>query len=412
MSTDSAFASPTRRPRVIVAGGGVAALEAVLTLEEIAGEELDVVLLTAKRRFRYVPLSVAEAFRAGHAYRLDLADMLEPRGVEVVVGALDAVDVDRRRLRIADGRTLGYDALLVAVGTERRGALRGALTFAGWQAPTELRRLLRQATAGQLRRLVFAAPSGVAWTLPAYELALMAAARFADDMVPTEVALVTPEPRPVDAFGDGPSRAVTEALRARRVAFHSATPLRVMPGRLVVRRHAAIAADAVVALPVPVAIEIAGLPGDDAGFLPIDEHCRVRGATGVYAAGDATSFPYKQGGIAAQQAGAAAEAIAADLGCDIAPKPFRPELRGLLLTGSPPRYRRVDAGPARAGGEANGAEPWWPHAKVAGRRVAPFLAAHGVPFGAPPSTVALDLEAERGRMTTALQTHDNQGRTR
>ena len=38
---------------------------------------------------------------------------------------------------------------------------------------------------------------------------------------------------------------------------------------------------------------------------------------GVYAAGDITTFPVKQGGIATQQADAAAEAIAAELGADV-----------------------------------------------------------------------------------------------
>ena len=49
-------------------------------------------------------------------------------------------------------------------------------------------------------------------------------------------------------------------------------------------------------------------------ILPVDEHARVRGVGGVYAAGDATTFALKQGGLATQQADAAAETIAADLG--------------------------------------------------------------------------------------------------
>ena len=58
------------------------------------------------------------------------------------------------------------------------------------------------------------------------------------------------------------------------------------------------------------------------GFLPVDTHGRVAGVPGVYAAGDATDFDIKQGGIACQQADAAAEAIAADAGVAIDPAPF------------------------------------------------------------------------------------------
>ena len=276
----------------------------------------------------------------------------------------------------------------------RRSALASATTFAGQRAPAELRALLRDAGAGKLARIVYAVPAGVIWTLPAYELALMTAAHFEDDDVAADVALVTPEPRPLDAFGDRASSAVAELLRSRRVAFHSATPMHVKANRLVVEGGDAVPADAVVALPELTAPEIAGLPRDDRGFLPIDEHCRVRGAPRVYAAGDVTSFPLKQGGIAAQQADAAAEAIAADLGHAVDAQPFEPMLRGLLLAGPPTRYRRVEVGLGGnpAPGNERDAAPM-PHAKVAGRHLASFLALQGVPPGAPPGAVSLDLAA-------------------
>jgi hypothetical protein len=54
----------------------------------------------------------------------------------------------------------------------------------------------------------------------------------------------------------------------------------------------------------------------------------------------------------------------------VRPRPFRPVLRGLLLTGGPRTYLR--AGP---GGSAVATEPlWWPPAKIVGRHLAPFLA--------------------------------------
>ena len=51
-----------------------------------------------------------------------------------------------------------------------------------------------------------------------------------------------------------------------------------------------------------------------------------------------TAFPVKQGGIATQEADAAAEAIAAAAGCEVEPAPFDPVLRGVLWTGGEPRY--------------------------------------------------------------------------
>jgi sulfide:quinone oxidoreductase len=100
----------------------------------------------------------------------------------------------------------------------------------------------------------------------------------------------------------------------------------------------------------------------------------VFGAPDVYAAGDATGFPVKQGGIAAQQAEAASEAIAESFGAAVRPRPFRPVLRGLLVTGREPLYLRhvLDA---KAQDVIVGPHPlWWPPAKIVGRRLAPFLA--------------------------------------
>ena len=89
----------------------------------------------------------------------------------------------------------------------------------------------------------------------------------------------------------------------------------------------------VIALPRAAARPLAGLPCDEHGFVPVDAHGRVAGLYHVWAAGDCTNFPIKQGGIAAQQADAAAESIAALAGAIVEPAPFRPVLRGVLLTG-------------------------------------------------------------------------------
>ena len=66
------------------------------------------------------------------------------------------------------------------------------------------------------------------------------------------------------------------------------------------------------------------------------------GADAVLAAGDATTFPIKQGGLATQQADAAAATIAHALGATVEPTPFAPVLRGLLLTGGAPLYLRAE----------------------------------------------------------------------
>jgi len=131
-----------------------------------------------------------------------------------------------------------------------------------------------------------------------------------------------------------------------------------------------------VALPRIAGFAVDGLPHDDGGFLPIDEHARVRGVEGVYAAGDGTDFPVKQGGLACQQADAAAHMIAADAGAEVEREPFRPVLRGQLLTGGAPQFMHHSLeGGHGEDSEASGEALWWPPSKISGRYLAPFLGA-------------------------------------
>jgi sulfide:quinone oxidoreductase len=376
--------------RVLIAGGGVAALEAALALRELA-PRLALSLLAASPRWEYNPLSVAEPFGLGRAHRFELSEILGGGGIEIVIDTLEEVDAEGGRALTSGGLALGFDALLVAVGARKHSALAGAVTFTGAGAAGDVRRLLREAGAQDMEQIVFAVPSGVTWSLPAYELALMTGAHFAEREIPTRVALVSPERRPVEVFGERCSEAVAEMLEMRGVAFHSGSPLRINRGELIVEQGPPLLADAVVALARLLPPCVPGLPQGEGGFIPVDEHGRVPALDGVYAAGDATAFPLKQGGIASQQADAAAEAIAAYLGEDVLPRPFRPRLRGLLLTGRAPGYLRAEV--IRAGNRPARSEAGWPPAKIAGRRLGPLLALHGAPGGAPPGSVALQLDA-------------------
>ena len=132
-------------------------------------------------------------------------------------------------------------------------------------------------------------------------------------------------------------------------------------------------ADAVVALPALQGRRVSGIPQNREGFVDVDDFGRVRGVPHVYAAGDITRFPVKQGGLAAQQADAAAEAIAVEAGARFEAQPFRPVLRGLLLTGAEPRFLRRDVAAGSLGTETSG-PLWWPSTKIVGRRLSPFLA--------------------------------------
>lgn len=407
---------------VLIAGGGVAALEAALALRALAGERVTVELLAPEPLFRYRPLAPAEPFRLGEARHFELAELAAAAGATLTPGALAAVDVERRLARTFAGVDLPYDALLVACGGVPVPAVAGALTFRGPADTSRIEQLLGEIGRGEVHRVAFAVPTADGWSLPAYELALLTADWLeGHGLEGVELAVVTPEDEPLRVFGPGASIAVARLLEGRGIACHvERHPLELQEGELVLIGGGSIRADRVVALPRLRGRRIDGIAQNPEGFVPVDLHGRVFGAPDVYAAGDATSFPLKQGGIAAQQADAAAAWIAGAVEGGTSPPPFRPVLRGLLLTGREPLYLRReltwsdDETPV-------GSDPlWWPPTKIVGRHLAPFLGALAgdevarelaADPDAVPVHVELDVEARAGarRFEALLRAADAYG---
>jgi sulfide:quinone oxidoreductase len=385
---------------VLVAGGGVAALEAALALRELAGERTNLELLAPEPHFWYRPLAVAEPFRLGEVRRVELAELATAAGATYSPGTLVRVDVNRRLACTAASGDLPYDRLLIACGAVPRPAVPGALTFRGPADTDKIERLLGDIDDGRVHRVAFVVPWGAVWSLPAYELALLTAAHAeARGIDQCEVALVTPEEHPLQLFGRAASEAVQALLDERGIELHTrAYATEVRDGELGLVPDAALPADRVVALPRLYGPRIDGVPRTVDGFVPVDQHGLVSGLTEVFAAGDVTTFPVKQGGIAAQQADAAAEAIAEAAGAELEPQPFRPVLRGLLLTGAQPRYLRHEVTGGTGDTSAASVEPlWWPPAKIVGRHLAPFLAslAGSEPApSVPPSPDAISVEVD------------------
>jgi sulfide:quinone oxidoreductase len=363
--------------KVLIAGGGVAALEAALALRSLEVEGLGVELIAPEPHFWYRPMSVAEPFRLGEVARFELAELAAAAGATVSPTRLVGVDAERRLAYTSSGTALPYDALLIASGALARPAIPGAVVFRGPADVERIRGVLGELAAGDVRRVAFAAPVGAAWALPLYELALLTAAHLdARDARGVELAVVTPEEEPLGLFGARATAAIRRLLEERGISVRcGAYAAEAREGELRLIPEGSVPADRVIALPRLQGAWLEGVPQTLDGFVPVDPHGRVHGLDDVYAAGDVTSFPVKQGGLAAQQADAAAEAIAAAAGADIEPQPFRPVLRGLLLTGGRPRYLRSELAGGSGDTSLVSAEPlWWPPAKIVGRHLAPFLA--------------------------------------
>jgi sulfide:quinone oxidoreductase len=358
---------------VVIAGGGIAALEALLALRELAPERLRIQLLAPQSEFVHRPMFVAEPFGIAEAQRLELAEVATEGGAAFRNGALESVDAKARTVTTAEGEEIRYDALLVAIGARPVPAVPGALTFGDPSEREFFGALLDQLGRRPGEQLAFLVPPEVKWSLAAYELALLTASHLeARPAERAKVAVVTHEEAPLEIVGTDGVHALRELLRSARVGVEtSAVVTSFESGRIQLADGGSIRSDHAVALPALEVPAIDGLPQRWRGFMPTDTRMHVAGLDRVWAAGDVTWFPIKQGGLAAQQAEVAAKAIAAAAGARVPAASFRPQLRAALLTGAVPLLlESSDLGAGTA---------WWPPAKAAGHYLGPYLAAkrHG-----------------------------------
>src|SRR5688572_16167513 len=94
------------RKRVAIAGGGVAGVEALLALHDLAGDRTELSLIAPEPDFVYKPLWVEEPFGLGPAEQRALAPLAEQAGAELIQEALAEVDPDAHELRLGNGETV------------------------------------------------------------------------------------------------------------------------------------------------------------------------------------------------------------------------------------------------------------------------------------------------------------------
>lgn len=360
------------KPRVVVAGGGPAAVEALLALSDAAGSRVEITLLSPDPVLELRALAVAAPFAQGREHRrFSLEPLAEQIGAAIIEDKLVQVVPDDRCLITATGQRISYDHLIVAVGAHPRRAFEHAISFG--EEPLAINGLLADLEEGYSQRVAFVVPAGVAWPLPAYELALMTRRQATSMGMDPEITVVTPEASPLAIFGRRASNRVAELLQTASVAVRSGVHPTVGPsGRITLAPSGeTLEPQRVVALPLLEGPRLAGLPCDQDGYVPINEHARVLDLDGVYCAGDAANYPIKQGGLATQQADAAVSHIVHTIGAGGSPQPFRPVLRGRLMTGAAEQFFVKDVG--RPAGRQADAPLWWPPTKVSGRYLTPWL---------------------------------------
>jgi sulfide:quinone oxidoreductase len=366
--------------RVVIFGGGIAAVEGLLRARRLLGGSAELRLIAPNDDVVYRPLAVREPFAGGPPTRRPLKRIAADCGAELTQDALEWVDRDAQVAHMASGGKVEYDALLVAVGGRQAAAFDHVRTFDDASADETYRGILQDIEDGYSGSIAFLLPDGPVWPLPLYELTLMTAERARSMGIDgLEITLVTPEAAPLAIFGSGVSEALTERLRSAGVSVHAAAEAEVPEARrlLVQPQGVELRPERMISMPRVQGPAIRGLGGGSDGFIPIDRHCSVPGSGGrVFAAGDAAAYPVKHGGLGAQMADTAVAAIARLAGVDAEAPPFQPVIRGKLLTGGDPLYISARlVGSAGFESEVHDEPPWPQDDKVVAEELGAYFAA-------------------------------------
>src|SRR4051812_11125617 len=235
---------------IVIAGGGIAGLETLLALRDLAEDRVRITLVSSDDEFEVKALRTAEPFSVDHVRRHSLPAVSHTREAEFIRDRVLSVDADGHTVTLEENGELSYDALVLALGARSLPPFSRALTFGADRDTMILNGLLSDLEQGYSKSVAFVVPLGVSWPLPLYELALMTAREVASmgiDGVSLEI--VTPEHEPLAIFGAQASDAIRDLLSEAGIGFR---------GRVTVQEASDAGAERVVTIPV---MEGLALPG-------------------------------------------------------------------------------------------------------------------------------------------------------
>jgi len=365
---------------VVICGAGVAGIEGLLRLRRLAGDRVRVTLLSPEEQFVYRPLAVLEPFASASVRRYPVAQIVSDTNAAWIADRLTAVDTVARTLQTDGGRELSFDALLLAIGAGESSPYDNATVFTDRDGGETFRGILHELELGLVTSVAFVLSNWPVWPLPLYELALMTAARARTASEQARLSFITPEARPLKVFGQAAGDAITRLLSQAGIELHTGVLARVPAADLVTFGETRLQAQRIVTLPRVTGPAVPGIAAGPGWFVPIDEQCVVQDSGGcVFAAGDATDFAVKHGGIGAQQADTAAAGIAHLAGIGERPAALQPVIRSTVLTGDRPLYvsaRIVNGLGWRS--EVFDEPPWPADEKIVAQELGPYLASLSV----------------------------------
>ncbi len=286
--------------RVLVLGSGFAGLWAALgaarRLDELcaADDAVDVTVVSSQP-FHDIRVRNYEADLS--ACRIPLPDLLDPVGIGHITADVTGIDAKAATVSTADGATLGYDRLVLALGSRvAKPGLPGLAEF-GYDVDTydgamklqaHIRDLAAHATDPTAATAVVVG-AGLTGIETASELPTMLSHALGPAVTP-RVILVDHNPQVGSDMGDSARPVIEDALAANKVDTVTSVGVTAVDERSVTLSSGDVVPTATVVWCAgmranPLTTQF-GVPCDRLGRLPVDDYLRVDGVAGVFAAGD------------------------------------------------------------------------------------------------------------------------------
>ena len=288
---------------VVVLGGGIGGLAAANRLRRRLDRKHKVILINRDPDFTFAAsyLWVMSGQRRAQQVTRSLKS-LERRGIEVVIGDIEAIDPANRTVTVG-GRQISADHLVVSLGADYATATIPGLyevgqTFATLEGAKLLAPAIKSVTRGQVL-IVTAAPLYRCPAAP-YEAALLIDAMLRHSGVRGSVgiALHSAEPGPMAVAGANVSAAATAILGDRGIDYCPSHQIAAAEsGHAEFTDGRSETFDLLVYMPPirpPAVIASSPLAGA-AGWIDADRQTLATSYPGVYAIGDNTQIPLSIG---------------------------------------------------------------------------------------------------------------------
>ncbi|MCF7689405.1 MAG: NAD(P)/FAD-dependent oxidoreductase [Cephaloticoccus sp.] len=236
-----------------------------------------------------------------------------PRGVELVLSAIDVIEPDQNRVRLANGRMLGYDYLIIATGahpvpSQTEGLLgddwqRNIYDFYTLEGASALARHLKHWEGGKLIINIVEMP--IKCPVAPLEFAFLADWWFTKQGIrnKVEIEYVTPlpgaftKPKAAELLGDFLGK-----KNIKLTTEYSTGSVDQEGKKIVSWDNRTVDYDLLITIPTNMgdeSIERSGF-GDELNFIPTDKHTlRSKVKDNIFVLGDATDLPSSKAGSVA-----------------------------------------------------------------------------------------------------------------